>query len=108
MRELEPGATVLVAADNSASSLVFARIVCSFDGGTYCVELPNGQLARRQIPDVEAILPEWMATPAEVRSFISREFRRDLTVMRNQGKLTPGSARMFVPAKNCALTNLSG
>jgi hypothetical protein len=37
---------------------------------------------------VQKILPEWMATPADVRAFISREFRRDMTVMRNLGKLS--------------------
>ena len=44
---------------------------------------------RRAIPDVEAILPEWMATPPDIRSSMSRAFRLDLAVMRSLRKLTP-------------------
>jgi hypothetical protein len=86
--ELKPATTVLIATDGN-KELAFARIICSYDSGTYAVELPNGRLVRREIPDAEAILPYWMAMPPEIRSFISKAFRTDLAVMRNLGKLTP-------------------
>jgi hypothetical protein len=70
-------------------ALAFARIVTDYEGFWYCVEFGDGTIAKRQIPDVEAILPHCMATPADIRSFMSREFRLDLAVIRNQGKLTP-------------------
>jgi hypothetical protein len=82
-----PGTTVLVLAP-AGHALAFARVVTDYDRLWYCVEFDDGTMAKRQIPDAETVLPEWMATPADVRAFISREFRRDMTVMRNLGKLS--------------------